>query len=157
MSFRKGSVLDIPRSMALILAAGITYLLLNTLVSSLTTAGGIFADPIWTDFVSNSFGLLDGLFVFGFFSMFLFIIMLAGITRSTPIMFAAGILLIIVSVFLAPIFANIYYEFATATGITATGHTALDAFFGNLPLIILIIAGIVAIVNLVGFGGSGNE
>ena len=153
MSFKRGSALDIPIYLGIILAGAITYLMLNTLVSNLTAAGGIFADSIWTDFVSNSFGLLDSLFVFSFIMGFLFIIILAGITRSTPIMFAAGIVMIIVSVFIAPTIANIYNEFATNPSVAA-GHTNLDAFFAVLPTLILVVGGIIVVVNLVGRGGS---
>ena len=152
MSFKKGSVLDIPLAMGIILGAAITFLILNTIVRTIDGTGAFGAT--WTTFVDNSFGLMDSLFVFGFLSLFLAIIIMAAMTKSTPIMFAVGILLLILSVFISPIIANVYNAIATNTAIS-TGHSTLDTFFSKFPLIILIVGGIIAVVNML--GGSGSE
>ena len=154
MSFKRGSALDLPIGMALILASALTFLILNTIVNTLSDQGGIFDRTEWTTFVNNSFGLLDGLFVFGFFSLFLAAIVMAAVTRSTPIMFGVGVLMVIVSVFLAPTIANIYYEVATNPDISG-GHSNIDSFFSNLPLIVLVVGGVIIVVNLM--GGRGYE
>lgn len=152
--FTKGSILDIPHLMIAAFFVAITFLVVNTIMMELKESDSAIGDSTQFDeFTDNSVGILDDLLVFAYFGAFIAAVILAAMTRSTPIMFGLGILFLIIVVFISPIISNVYEDVADSSGIESTGHTSQDSFFDNLPTYILMFGAAVMIALRLG-GGS---
>ena len=152
--FTRGSILDIPFIMTSIFFVAVTFLAINTIMTELKGSDSAIGDSTTFDeFTDNSVGILDDLLVFAYFGVFIAAVILAAMTRSTPILFGLGILFLIITVFIAPILSNVYEAVADSSGMEATGHTAQDSFFDDLPTYVLMFGAAVLIALRLG-GGS---
>ena len=151
---KRGSILDIPFLLIGIMSLAITFLVVNTIITALANSDTVIGDSTDFDtFKANTVDLMDYLIVFAFFGGFIASIILAAMTRSTPLMFAFSILFLVIMVFISPIIANVYEVVATNAGIESAGHSGIDLFFQNLPTIILVFGGAIMLALLWG-GGS---
>lgn len=154
---KKGSVTDIPVFIGIIVGAAVVYLIVSSIFAAIDakvdTIVGAEAAGAFHNLYNNTVSLLDELTVFAFFSIGIISLYLASLTRSTPILLGVGVVLVMLSVFIAPTFANVYTAIADSSGIDAE-HSAMDGFFNNLPVIVLIFGA--AMLLIMAYGGSGN-
>lgn len=151
--------MDLPFWMVGIFALAVIFLVVNTIFAELDDSDTVIGNSAEFEQMRNdTVGLLDSLVVFSFYGGFFLILVLAAMTRSTPLMFGVGIMFLVVMVFIAPIFSNTYETIADHADMEATGHTGTDEFFENLPTFVLLGgAAVLIVMRLVGMGGGGRE
>jgi hypothetical protein len=148
------SMQDITYIMVGAFTVAVIFLVVNTIMYSLADSDTVIGDSAdFDEIVAGTVGIMDYLIVFAFFGAFTAAIILAAMTRSTPVMFGVGIVFLIIAVFISPLIANVYSDIVGNPGIEASGHTGLDAFFQNLPTIILIVGSAILLALRMG-GGS---
>ena len=91
---------------------------------------------------------VDWMIVLAMFGLGIVVLILAFHIRSHPALFAIGVLALTITVVVAAVFANAYYDFSSDAQIAyaASQFQLTYVIFQNLPTIVLIYGGLVAIV-----------
>lgn len=154
----KGSLLDLPVMLALLLAAGITIYLSYYVLSAISAAWPVPGDSQTVlDDTVTTFQVFDQMFVFFAVGLGAFVIISGFYIQTHPVFFFFGaIILIPVVVMTSAQISNAFYSFAITPEIsTVTTQFPLTyTFIMNLPLFMLVIGVFVAIVM---YGKPGGE
>ncbi len=93
-------------------------------------------------------GVIDNTFLLLVFGLSIGALTLAFLVRVHPVFFVGFLLVLVIIIFLAGIFSNIYLEMANTSEFTgvASNLTFITHIIGKLPLIIGIVGFLIAIV-----------
>lgn len=150
---RRGDVTDIPVIAILVIIIAMTSIIGVMIINQVRTSDD-FQEVATNESLEamaqaeTAMGMFDSLLVFLFFSAIAVGVISAFLVAAHPVFFVLYMIVMLIMAALTTVFANIYYEFASSSLISAYSNqfTWTDLLMQNLPLTVLVGMILIAIV-----------